>query len=197
MRRARGGLEPTLRRQLAADPSLIVAASLLLLQQHFEPSLHHAIASACGLALGEVTTASRLPGRRRRDASFRSRVLVAYEFRCAACGWSAFLGRDPLGLDAAHLRWHAFDGPDSLDNGICLCSLHHVALDRGALSVADDRRLLVSAEVHARSGESDTLAALAGQLLRAPQEGMPALRREHLGWHREQVFRGPARAWAD
>jgi putative restriction endonuclease len=195
MRNARGGLVSELVAPLSADPSLISDAAQLLLEQHFEVSLHQAIASACGLDLGGRSVAPGTGRPRRRDAAFRSRVLVAYEFQCAACGWSAFLGRDPLGLDAAHLRWHALGGPDSLDNGLCLCSLHHVALDRGALSVAHDGHLLVSAEVHTRSDAGSSLTELAGRPLRMPQAGMPPLRQEHLAWHREQVFRGPARGW--
>ena len=36
---------------------------------------------------------------------------------------------------AAPLRWWAFDGPDAVDNGLCLCSFHHKLLDRGVLDI--------------------------------------------------------------
>jgi hypothetical protein len=35
--------------------------------------------------------------------------------------------------EAAHVRWFAFDGPDSLDKGLALYSLHHKLLDLGVL----------------------------------------------------------------
>ena len=37
-----------------------------------------------------------------------------------------------FGLEAAHITWHAGDGPDLVPNGLVLCTLHHKALDRGA-----------------------------------------------------------------
>lgn len=192
MRAAVGGFARDVAGALTKDRALPAEVALVLLEGHFEASLHASIASSVGLDLEIAAIAPK----RRRDASFRGRVLVAYEFRCAACDWSVFLGRDPLGLDAAHLRWHALGGPDSLENGLCLCSLHHIALDRGAISVSDDGHLLVSAEVHARSDVGDSLVGLAGRRLREPQDGMPSLSAEHRAWHRAQVFRGPARGVA-
>lgn len=190
MRLARGGFPPDLAAALEQDRTLLVDAALLLLEAHFEHSLHAPISSAVGLDLGVI------PAKRRRDPQFRARVLTAYEYRCAVCDWSVFVGRDPLGLDAAHLQWHALGGDDSLENGLCLCSIHHIALDRGALAVTDDRRILVSAEVHAGSPAGALLIELSGQLLRAPQPGMAAPAVANVTWHREQVFRGPARSFA-
>lgn len=43
-------------------------------------------------------------------------------------------------------------GPDSEDNGVALCTLHHKAFDRGALGLDDDRRILVSEDV--RGGQA-------------------------------------------
>ena len=192
MRSAKGGFERDVAAALTEDRALSAEVAHVLLDGHFEASLHAAIASSVGLDL-EIDVAAR---KRRRDADFRGRVLVAYEYRCAVCDWAVFLGRDPLGLYAAHLRWHALGGLDALENGLCLCSLHHVALDRGAISVSDDGRLLVSAEVHARSDAGDSLTSLAGRRLREPQDGMPSLSAEHRAWHRAQVFRGPARGSA-
>lgn len=192
MRASVGGFAPDVASALIKEPGLSAEAALVLLEGHFESSLHAAIASSVGLDL-EIGTAAP---KRRRDANFRGHVLVAYEFRCAACEWSVFLGRDPLGLDAAHLRWHALGGQDSLENGLCLCSLHHVALDRGAISISDEGLLLVSAEVHARSDAGDSPISLAGRRLREPQAGMPSVSAEHRAWHRAQVFRGPARVSA-
>lgn len=40
----------------------------------------------------------------------------------------------------------AFDGPDDVDNGLCLCALHHKLFDKGVLGVGDGHRILVSRE---------------------------------------------------
>lgn len=188
MRGARGGFDPEVLEPLRRDPTLLTDVALLLLEGHFERSLHDAVATSVGL---ELAPASPLKPRR-RDPAFRAEVLAAYEYRCAVCDWSVFVGRDPLGLDAAHLRWHALGGPDALDNGLCLCSLHHVALDRGAISISDEGTILVSTEVHERSGASD-LVKLAGRPVRQPQARFSALNSKHAAWHRAQVFRGQPR----
>ena len=37
--------------------------------------------------------------------------------------------------------------PDEVSNGLLLCSFHHVALDRGALGLSPEHRILVSKHV--------------------------------------------------
>ena len=48
---------------------------------------------------------SRFRGRR-RDPSFRQRVLVAYEYQCAVCGLDLRICGITIALEAAHVRWH-------------------------------------------------------------------------------------------
>ncbi|WUL76086.1 hypothetical protein OHA62_20950 [Streptomyces sp. NBC_00343] len=50
----------------------------------------------------------------------RELVLTAYEYQCAFCGYDSRIGAVPVGLEAAHVRWWAFDGPDDVGNGLCL-----------------------------------------------------------------------------
>ena len=71
-------------------------------------------------------------------------MLVAYEYRCGVCGYDGWLGREAVGLDAAHVRWWAFDGPDTVDNGVSLCALHHKLFDRGVIGISDERTVRVS-----------------------------------------------------
>ncbi len=49
------------------------------------------------------------------------------------------------------MRWWSHDGPDEVDNGLCLCSLHHKLFDRGVLGLGEDRRILVSQRFVGRS----------------------------------------------
>jgi len=58
-------------------------------------------------------------------------VLTAYEWRCAVCGFDVQLGAIPIALDAAHIRWHQANGPDTERNGLALCALHHKTFDLG------------------------------------------------------------------
>jgi len=76
--------------------------------------------------------------RKKRDPAFRQKVLKAYEWRCAVCGFDVKLGTVAIALDAAHIRWHQAGGPDVENNGLALCVLHHKTFDLGAFT---DRRM--------------------------------------------------------
>lgn len=43
-------------------------------------------------------------------------------------GFNVRLGHQLVGVDAAHIQWHQAGGPDTEENGIALCSLHHKCL---------------------------------------------------------------------
>lgn len=196
---ARGAFSAEFERALLADPGLVALIGRALLEEHFAPSLHEDICATAGLDLEAAeleVLASRvteLPARR-RDPEFRRQVLVAYEFRCAMCGYDGRLGADAVGLDAAHIRWWAFDGPDTVDNGLCLCTFHHKLLDRGVLGVNDSHRVTVSEQFVATGPSSGMLVFdLLGRPIQEPQRGKPSPAGDHLTWHLTQVFRGPSR----
>ena len=177
---------------LAANPGLIADATQLLLDGHFPASLHEDIRNAVGLTTHEVRDAPR----RARDPKFRHDVLRAYERHCAVCGFDIRLVDDLLGLEAAHIKWHAAGGPDKVCNGLALCGLHHKALDRGAIGIEPDGsrfRVLISAEVNGHSQAIRWLLDYAGQTLRQPIDSDWAPHPAFVDWHRNEVFRGPAR----
>lgn len=90
--------------------------------------------------------------------------------------------------------WHAAGGPDSEENGLALCVLHHRLLDRGALSLDEDRRLLVSQRVFGGAQVQHAVINFAGQPLRLPQPGTKPVDARYIRWHQNEVFRGPARS---
>ena len=174
-------IETTLRR----DPTLVRDLALSILDAHFPESLHPALLSAVGLSV--EAPAQRVP----RDPAFRREVIRAYEHSCAVCGYDLKLGGSDLGLEAAHIRWHQAQGPDVVQNGLALCTTHHLALDRGAIGLTDDRTVLVSAEVYGNMKE--LLVAFVGKPLRKPVSEHLRADVEHIRWHAREVFRGPAR----
>jgi putative restriction endonuclease len=123
-----GQLEPAFEAALLADPTLLAASARALLDANFPAPLHEDLLARTGLALEPVEAAVAEAGRR-RDPAFRTAVLVAYEYRCAMCGFGGWLGGEVIGLDAAHVRWWAIGGPDSIDNALALCTLHHRLFD--------------------------------------------------------------------
>jgi putative restriction endonuclease len=119
-------------------------------------------------------------------------VLTAYEFRCAVCGFDVRLGPVSIGLDAAHIRWHQAGGPETEDNGLALCVLHHKTFDLGAFTVADGL-LLVSDQANGTSGFLESLMTFHGRPIREAQHPDWRPHRRHLEWHGREVFKGDAR----
>jgi putative restriction endonuclease len=76
--------------------------------------------------------------------AFRAAVLEAYLAECCICGFSLRLMDGLIGVDAAHIRWHAHGGPNEVHNGLALCALHHRLFDHGAITVREDLRVRVA-----------------------------------------------------
>ncbi|KFG74457.1 phosphorothioated DNA-binding restriction endonuclease [Streptomyces mutabilis] len=191
---ATGQLAPDLRAALRREPDLLGRMARLLLDLHFPPSLHRELCEADSLEL-ELAEAEQLSAiRRQRDRRMRELVLTAYEYRCAFCGYDGRIAAMPVGLEAAHVRWWAFGGPDDIENGLCLCSLHHVLFDKGVLGLGDDQRILVSQRFVGHSPAArDHVIALAGRPLIGPQPGARPVAAVHYDWHARQVFHGEPR----
>ncbi|MFI1760868.1 phosphorothioated DNA-binding restriction endonuclease [Streptomyces sp. NPDC020800] len=183
--RATGRLAPDLRAALRRDPQLLGRIARLLLDLHFPPSLHGELCEAVGLEPEASPEAGQLStARRQRDRRMRELVLTAYEYRCAFCGYDGRIGAVPVGLEAAHVRWWAFGGPDDIENGLCLCSLHHKLFDKGVLGVGDGHRVLVSQRFVGHSPAArEHVVALAGRPLVGPQPGARPVAATHRAWH--------------
>ncbi|MGW0121249.1 phosphorothioated DNA-binding restriction endonuclease [Streptomyces sp. NPDC003327] len=191
---AAGRLVPELRAALRREPSLLERMARVLLDLHFPPSLHGDLCEAIGLELQPAETGGLSTVRRQRDRRMRERVLTAYEYRCAFCGYDGRIGAVPVGLEAAHVHWWAFGGPDEVENGLCLCSLHHKLFDKGVLGVGDGHRVLVSQRFVGHSPAArEHVVALAGRPLIGPQFGARPVATVHRSWHTSQVFRGEPR----
>lgn len=209
---AAGRLVPELRAALRREPSLLGRMARVLLDLNFPASLHAELCESVGLELEEAGTGPASAVRRQRDRRMRDLVLTAYEYRCAFCGYDGRIGAVPVGLEAAHVRWWAFDGPDDVENGLCLCSMHHKLFDKGVLGLGvgpgglgglggpgqapgeGDHLILVSQSFvgHSAAARQHVLA-LAGRPLIGPQSGVPSVAAAHRFWHTSQVFHGSPR----
>ena len=152
---------------------------------HEEPQLHQFV-----LALDESQLVGWRPGleaepfaparryaehvvrTRLHQPVFRSRVLLAYERRCALCRL-----RHAELLEAAHIRRDSQGGEPIVPNGIAMCAIHHRAFDANILGV-DPKH-----QVHIRR---DVLAELDGPTLQHALQGLhgevltlPKRRAEH------------------
>ena len=197
-----GGFRQDVHDLLCRHPELVSRAAHRILSEHFPPSIHQDVLEAVRIAADAPSLGLDEPMPRRgrkvreytpRDRRFRKRVLEAYEERCAVCEYDIRFGDRLLGLEAAHIRWHSHDGRDVVSNGLALCSVHHKALDLGAMGLEGKGggfRVLVSGRVGGRSPAARRLVGLRGRGIRGPVRAKDAPDRGFVGWHREEVFRG-------
>ncbi len=186
-----GRLADPIEMALRKDPALLRAAARTLVESHFPPSIAPDVLTAAGLDPDDIlhTPGAAAAAVRQRDASWRLAVLQAWDRQCAFCGYDGQLLSASVGVEAAHVRWWAFDGPDSLDNGLALCVLHHKLFDFGALGLDPDLRIHVSTAFTARTSVGRTVYDLHGRMLK-PRPGTPVPAADHVSWHRREVFKG-------
>jgi putative restriction endonuclease len=81
-----------------------------------------------------------------RDSAIGRQVKGLYDYKCQICGQKLECVGGPY-AEAAHIRpvGRPHDGPDELENLLCLCPNHHVLFDRGSIQVAADFTLIGTA----------------------------------------------------
>jgi len=184
---AQGGFPQELSNFLSKRPNIIDTIVANILNNTFPASRHEELLDAVGFPW-------LVKSKIKRDPRFRENILRIYEQRCAICGYDGQLGNTTLGIEAAHIKWHAAGGPDHMENGIALCVFHHKAFDRGAISIRDDLRLLISQDVRGRQDHLDQLLLkYIDSPIQRPQSGNPTPNQSFLAWHRKEVFQHPAR----
>ncbi len=195
--RVTGRLTSAIERALLAQPGRIDAVARQIADAQWPSTVSSDVLEAVGFeadaGLSLVPTLVT-PEVRRRSAAWRGAIVRAWDGACAFCGYDGQLAGAPVGIDAAHVRWFNFDGPDEPDNGLALCSLHHKLFDRGALGLTTAYRVQVSESFRA-VGQGRAVYDLHDRELR-PRPGTVLPAERHLDWHRTQVFRGQALASA-
>lgn len=125
-----------------------------------------------------------------RDRVFRSKVLRAYDRRCAFTGFKFINGGGRAEVEAAHIKSVGAKGPDVVQNGLALSGTVHWMFDRGLLSVAGDRQILLSNHINDVDGVRKLL--LADGRAKFPDDARDCPDPAFLRWHREQCFKGMA-----
>lgn len=173
-----------------ADPAILRATARAIVDAEFPPSMAGEILAAVGFD-PEVTPTAPFPiaAQRNRDASWPAKVLAAWDRQCAFCGYDGQLGASTVGLEAAHVRWFNFEGPDDLNNGLALCALHHKLFDRGVLGLTSEHHIKISGDFTARTAAGRLVYELADRPLQ-PRLGTPLPAYSHLAWHDREVFKG-------
>ena len=195
-RHVTGRLESSVESALRNDPALIGTTARALVLSNFPETVAPDVLAAVGFdpdavlsPAGDLGDDRRAAMQRRRNPAWRTAVLQAWDRQCAFCGYDGQLAGASAGIDAAHVRWFTFDGPDDLDNGLALCALHHKLFDLGALGLDLNLRVLVSAVFTARTSAGRAVYDLHGRLL-TPRPGTVTPSADHITWHTREVFKG-------
>ena len=191
----RCGFPPGLHEALRNDPQLVAAIAQRIVDAHFPESIRSDVLAAVGLPADLSVSLSTADATRRREPAFREKVLLAYQYRCCVCGHDLRLGRQTIGLEAAHIKWFQARGPDTVPNGLALCSLHHKVFDLGAFTVLPGTWQMVFSQ-HLNGSDETARKTLAyhGAGLILPQSTEYLPRAEFLEWHRREVFKEPSRS---
>ena len=187
----RGGLVGEFVANLDENPDFAWRVVQSLLDDYFPPSLHEDILEDVGLVgrVGPSWLSDTRSKQEVRDPRFREIVLEAYGNRCALCELDVQVDGQPIGIEAAHIKWHCFRGPAHIQNGMALCALHHKFFDWGLFTVMTDLTVLVGGIAVGDSVE-ESLNKYSGAALPIIPDRIhlrPSPR--YLKWHRQAVFR--------
>ena len=190
----RGGLEQDFLKVLETNPDFSWRVVQSLLDDYFPPSLHEDVRRDVGM-VDKVRPSELIDSKSRqegRDRRFREVVLQAYKSRCALCELDVQVDGQPIGIEAAHIKWHSARGPAQVENGMTLCVLHHKFFDSGLFTVLSDLTVLVGGLAVGDSVE-ESLTKYGGSVLpvipdRPDQRPAP----RYLEWHTRAVFKTTA-----
>ncbi len=195
----KGGFKQPVYNALRNDPSFAIRAAWNLLHAHFPASQDDIsqLAQMSGFAQ-QIGTQEEHPEyettqrpARPRQVVFRENVLKAYANQCAVCEFSVSVNRAPIGLEAAHIKWHQADGPAETRNGIALCVMHHELFDAGVFTLHPEELKVIVYEQVSGSGTDAHLGEFHEKRLRyVPRDKAQQPDPEFLLWHAQEVFRG-------
>ena len=187
-----GGFDNKVLVEFHNDRTKIFDIVKFLLEDNFPDSMHDDILEA--VCIDYESTMRKV--KKKRDPKFRNRILNAYEYKCAVCGFDVRLNNRTIGLEAAHIKWHQAGGPDIERNGISLCTMHHKLFDIGAFSlVAEDSNFYskISDRVSGTNGFDEWLMRFHNQPIAKPQRTAYYPEQTYCQWHVAEVFKGYGR----
>lgn len=191
----RGGLAPAIRKQLQKDIRLAAEVIGTLLYNHFPVTLHEDILTEVQIPIRYVLPPLDELDRDvyRRDSKFRHTILNAYNYRCCICNHDLRIDDRLVGLEAAHIKWVQVQGPHEVSNGLALCSTHHKMFDYGVFTIDPETYSIeLSHHASAQSVTGHKLLHYHGAGIILPERcNYPEA--NYLQWHRDQVFKHPAR----
>ena len=109
------------------------------------------------------------------------------------CGFDVRLGNQLVALEAGHIMWHQAGGPDTENNGLALCTMHHKLFDRGVFTISDSMTVMVSEDAHGSKGFQEWVMAFHGKKINPPLRDYYFPDEQFVTWHVKEVFQSPGR----
>jgi hypothetical protein len=169
---------------------LVLESELTLAQLSGEADLVTQDAFTAGFEMAEVysgpTEIERQVRIRIGQKFFRKVIITSYSSRCCVCGMPI-----PDLLVASHIvAWrdseHLRVNPH---NGLCLCTLHDKAFDRGLFTLGEAYEIILSRVIHQYLPDSAVehgFVVYEGKPIRLPDKFIPD--REYIEFHRSSYF---------
>lgn len=182
------GLHPQIIELIQSEPKVIQSMIEILLPKICGDSVQDDILNQLDLSTSIYTSTKN-----KRDPNFRNMIIQNWEGRCAVCGLSLRIQNQPTILEAAHIKWHAHGGPDTSDNGILLCNLHHKLFDLGAYCLRENEVHISNKIFASDPGYETWLGQFHKKEIQQPQEEAFYPNPEYTWWHERNVFKGGVR----
>ena len=200
-----GGFPSAIYDTFRRDPTLALIVAQKLVDSHFPQTMRSAVLEATlgeyasneqnllslGTGIEHSPFLTSTLARRNRTPKFRKTILKKYDYKCAVCTYSFEfpVGNWPA-LEAAHIKWHSHLGPDTSDNGLSLCVLHHELFDWGLFTVQPNSLNISVASAILEQLPESAITGLHGMPLQViPKRGSDRPATEYLNWHTRNVFR--------
>ncbi|CCH00162.1 putative restriction endonuclease [Fibrella aestuarina BUZ 2] len=124
-----------------------------------------------------------------RDTVFRREVVRLYDDTCCVTGVRVSAPYSFSMVDACHIMPFAKTFNNHPTNGIALCPNLHRAFDKGAISVDEHYRVIVSDTFVENESSLYSLKSLAGTSINLPGDARYQPDLAAFAWHRTHVFR--------
>lgn len=127
--------------------------------------------------------------KRYRDPDFPKKILALYDHRCAFCQLKIFYKSKPTSIEAAHIKWNAYGGECSEDNGIALCPTHHLTLDKGIWTLNNNFEIVLSPFALVDENIDFHFKPFIGKsILNNIMNKALKPKEENVHWHRQNIF---------
>lgn len=122
---------------------------------------------------------------REGQGAFRTRMLDAYQGRCAITG-----EHTEIVLDAAHIQPYLGARSNHVQNGMLLTKEFHALFDRGYVTVTPEHEVRVSSHLRSEWSNGHRYYPHDGQRLLVPESPAERPSPEALEWHGQRIFKG-------